>query len=66
MHIEYMFCFICSKQCIKIISSCKKCGLLSSERQLIAKLTLPHGKIIRVIFPLFWFTKFILVSMQRA
>ena len=30
MPIEFMFCFICSKQCIKIISSRKKCGLLSS------------------------------------
>ena len=30
MHIEYMFCFICSEQCIKIISSRKKCGLYSS------------------------------------
>ena len=30
MPIEYMFCFICSKQCIKIISSRKKCGLFSS------------------------------------
>ena len=29
MPIEYMFCFICSEQCIKIISSRKKCGLLS-------------------------------------
>ena len=29
MPIEYMFCFICSEQCIKIISSCKKCGLFS-------------------------------------
>ena len=28
--IEYMFCFICSEQCIKIISSRKKCGLFSS------------------------------------
>ena len=36
------------------------------ERQLIAKLTLPHRKKIRVIFPLFWFTKFIMVSRQRA
>ena len=26
----YMFCFICSKQCIKIISSRKNCGLFSS------------------------------------
>ena len=30
MSIEYMFCFICSKQCIKIISSCKTCSLFSS------------------------------------
>ena len=30
MHIEYIFCFICSEQCIKIISSRKKCGLFSS------------------------------------
>ena len=30
MPIEYMFCFICSEQCIKIISSCKKCNLFSS------------------------------------
>ena len=30
MPIEYMFCFICSEQCIKNISSPKKCGLFSS------------------------------------
>ena len=30
MPIEYMFCFICSEQCINIISSRKKCGLFSS------------------------------------
>ena len=30
MSIEYMFCFISSKQCIKIISSRKKCSLFSS------------------------------------
>ena len=30
MPIERMFCFICSGQCIKIISSCKKCGMYSS------------------------------------
>ena len=30
MPIEYMFCFICSKQCIKIISSRQKCGLFRS------------------------------------
>ena len=26
----YTFCFICSEQCIKIISSRKNCGLFSS------------------------------------
>ena len=30
MPIEYMFCFICSEQCIKSISSRKKCGLFGS------------------------------------
>ena len=30
MHIEYMFCYICSQQCIEIISSRKKYGLFSS------------------------------------
>ena len=30
MPIEFMFCFICSEQCIKINSSRKKCGLFSS------------------------------------
>ena len=30
MPIEFMFCFICSEQCIKIISSRKNCGLFSS------------------------------------
>ena len=30
MPIEYMFCFICSEQCLKIISSRKKGGLFSS------------------------------------
>ena len=30
MPIEYTFCFICSEQCIKIISSRQKCGLFSS------------------------------------
>ena len=30
MPIEYVFCFICSEQCIKIISSRKKCGLCCS------------------------------------
>ena len=30
MLLEYMFWFICSEQCIKIISSRKKCDLFSS------------------------------------
>ena len=30
MSIEYLFCFICSEQCIQIISSPKKCGLFCS------------------------------------
>ena len=30
MPLEYIFCFICSEQCIKIISLRKKCGLFSS------------------------------------
>ena len=30
MPIEYMFCFICNEQGIKIISSRKNCGLFSS------------------------------------
>ena len=30
MPIEFMFCFICSEQCIKIISSHQKCSLFSS------------------------------------
>ena len=30
MPIEYMFCFICREQCIKIISLRKKRGLFSS------------------------------------
>ena len=30
MPIECMFFFICSEQCIKIISSRRKCGLFSS------------------------------------
>ena len=30
MPIEYMFCFICSEQCIQFISSGQKCGLLCS------------------------------------
>ena len=35
MSIEYMFCFICSEQCMTIISSRKKSTLLSSVFQKI-------------------------------
>ena len=38
--IKYMFCFICSEQCITIILSCKKCGLICS----VFKNTFPHKK----------------------
>ena len=42
MHIEYMFCFISSEQCIKIISSRKKCGLFSSVlKKIIPNNTIP-------------------------
>ena len=30
MSFEYIFCFICCEQCIKIILLNKKCGLFSS------------------------------------
>ena len=40
--------------------------LYEPERQRIAKFTLPYGNIIRVIFALFWFTQFSLVSIQKA
>ena len=39
--IEYMFCFICGEQCIHIISSRKKCGLLSSVLKNIPDDTTP-------------------------
>ena len=39
MPIEYMFCFFCSEQCIKIISSRKKCGLFGS----VFKKTIPNN-----------------------
>ena len=41
MLIEYIFCFICSKQCMKIISSRKKCGISSSAFKKI----IPHNTI---------------------
>ena len=42
MPIEYMFCSLCSKQCIKSILSCKKCGLFSSVfKEIIPNNTTP-------------------------
>ena len=42
MPIEYIFCFICREQCIKIISSRKKCGLCSSVfKKIIPNNTIP-------------------------
>ena len=43
MPIEYVFCFICSEQCIKIISLRKKCGLCRSVfKKIIPYNTTPH------------------------
>ena len=42
MPIEDMFCFICSEQCMKIISLRKKCGLFSSVlKKIIPNTTIP-------------------------
>ena len=41
MPIEYMFYFICSEQCIKIILLHKKCGLFSS----VLKKSIPNNTI---------------------
>ena len=42
MPVEYMFCFICSEQCIQIISSRQKCGLLISlSKKIIPNNTTP-------------------------
>ena len=45
MPMEYMFCFICSEKCIKIISSRKKRGLFSSIfKKIIPNNTTPTFK----------------------
>ena len=42
MPIEYMFCFICGEQCIKVISSRKKCGLFCSVfKKIIPNISTP-------------------------
>ena len=43
MPIEYVFCFMCSEQCIKIISLRKKCGLCCSVfKKVIRNNTTPN------------------------
>ena len=42
------------------------CKCNEPELQPMAKLIISHEKILRVIFPLYWFTKFILVSTTNA
>ena len=50
MTIEYMFCFICSEQCIKIILSRKKCGLFSSVfKKIIPNNTTPTFQEVGVV-----------------
>ena len=45
MSFEYLFCFICGEQCIKIISSRKKCALFSSViKKIISNNTTPTFK----------------------
>ena len=45
MPIEYMFCFICSERCIKIISLRKKVSLFSSVfKKIIPNNTTPTFK----------------------
>ena len=45
MPTEYMFCFICSEQCIKIISSRKKCVLFGSVfKEIIPNNTTPTNQ----------------------
>ena len=42
MPIEYMFCFTCSEQCIKVFRRSKKCGLFSSVfKKIIPNNTIP-------------------------
>ena len=53
MPIEYMFCFICSKQCMKIILSHKKCSLLSSvfKKIILFNTTLLFKKWVGLLYP---------------
>ena len=41
MTFEYMFCFFCSEECVKIISSRKKCGFSSVFMKIIPNNTTP-------------------------
>ena len=48
MQIEYMTCFIYSEQCVKIISSRKKCGLFSyAFKKIIPNNTTPTFQEVR-------------------
>ena len=63
MPIEYVFCFICSEQCIKIISSIKKCGLCCSvfKKVIPNNTTLTFQEVGGVTYPLTfcqWHKKF--------
>ena len=42
MPIEYMFCFVFIEQCIKVLSSRKKCSLISS----VFKKIIPNNTIL--------------------
>ena len=50
MPIEYIFCFISGEQCIKIISSRKKCALFSSVfKKIISNNTTPTFQKVGVV-----------------
>ena len=53
MPFGHMFCFICSEQCIKIISSRKKCGLFSFVfKKIIPNNTIPtFQEVVGVTYP---------------
>ena len=54
MPIEYMFCFMCSEKCIKIISSCKKVWLVLYSRKLFL--------ITQLLFFKKWFIVFLILN----
>ena len=67
------FLMVCAKRqeilwflFLKYCSFVCHCFFNKPKRHLIPTHTLSHVKILRVIFSLFWFTIFILVSIQRT